>query len=83
MSGINLIQSGKVQIWWKDGGNWYDLSTAVTGSVAHTNAADGKTDTITKTILTADGETSRPDMLIAIVVQPGAAYIGPITATFA
>ena len=83
LSGINLIQSGKVQIWWKDGGNWYDLSTAVTGSVAHTNAADGKTDTITKTILTADGETSRPDMLIAIVVQPGAAYIGPITATFA
>lgn len=83
LSGINLIQSGKVQIWWKDGGNWYDLSTPVTGSVAHTNAADGKADTITKTILTADGETSRPDMLIAIVVQPGASYIGPITATFA
>lgn len=83
LEGINLIQSNKVQIWWKDGGNWYDLSTAVTGSVAHSNAADGKSDTITKTILTADGETSRTDMLIAIVVQPGAAYIGPITATFA
>lgn len=83
LSGINLIQSDKVQIWWKDGGNWYDLSTPVTGSVAHTNAADGKADTITKTILTADGETSRPDMLIAIVVQPSASYIGPITATFA
>lgn len=83
LSGINLIQSGKVQIWWKDGGNWYDLSTPVTGSVAHSNAADGKADTITKTILTADGETSRSDMLIAIVVQPGASYIGPITATFA
>lgn len=83
LEGINLIQSGKVQVWWKDGGNWYDLSTPVTGSVAHTNAADGKSDTITKTILTADGETSRPDMLIAIVVQPGASYIGPITATFA
>lgn len=83
LEAINLIQSGKVQVWWKDGGNWYDLSTAVTGSVAHSNAADGKSDTITKTILTADGETSRTDMLIAIVVQPGAAYIGPITATFA
>lgn len=83
LEGINLIQANKVQIWWKDGGNWYDLSTAVTGSVAHSNAADGKSDTITKTILTADGETSRTDMLIAIVVQPGAAYIGPITATFA
>lgn len=83
LEGINLIQSGKVQVWWKDGGNWYDLSTPVTGSVAHSNAADGKSDTITKTILTADGETSRTDMLIAIVVQPGAAYIGPITATFA
>lgn len=83
LEGINLIQSGKVQVWWKDGGNWYDLSTPVTGSVAHTNAGDGKSDTITKTILTADGETSRPDMLIAIVVQPGASYIGPITATFA
>ena len=76
--GDNLIQSGKVQVWWKDGGNWYDLSTAVAGSVAH---PDSKT--ITKTILTADGETSRTDMLIAIVVQPGAKYIGPITATFA
>jgi hypothetical protein len=83
LEGINLIQSGKVQVWWKDGGNWYDLSTPVTGSVAHTNAGDDKSDTITKTILTADGETSRPDMLIAIVVQPGAKYIGPITATFA
>ena len=76
--GDNLIQSGKVQVWWKDGGNWYDLSTAVAGSVAHSGS-----NTITKTILTADGETSRTDMLIAIVVQPGAKYIGPITATFA
>lgn len=78
LKGDNLIQNGKVQVWWKDGGNWYDLSTAVTGSVAHSGS-----NTITKTILTADGETSRTDMLIAIVVQPGAAYIGPITATFA
>lgn len=78
LKGDNLIQKGKVQVWWKDGGNWYDLSTAVTGSVAHSGS-----NTITKTILTADGETSRPDMLIAIVVQPGASYIGPITATFA
>lgn len=83
LEGINLIQSGKVQVWWKDGNNWYDLSTAVAGSVAHTNNTDGKSDTITKTILSADGETQRTDMLIAIVVQPGAAYIGPITATFA
>lgn len=83
LEGINLIQSGKVQIWWKDGGNWYDLSKAVTGSVAHSDKSAGSTDTITKTILTADGETSRTDMLIAIVVQPGASYIGPITATFA
>lgn len=83
LEGINLIQSGKVQVWWKDGGNWYDLSTAVTGSVAHSDKSAGSTDTITKTILTADGETSRTDMLIAIVVQPGASYIGPITATFA
>jgi Tfp pilus assembly major pilin PilA len=83
LEGINLIQSGKVQVWWKDGNNWYDLSTPVSGSVAHTNAADSKSDTIIKTILTSDGETSRTDMLIAIVVQPGAKYIGPITATFA
>ena len=76
--GDNLIQSGKVQVWWKDGNNWYDLSTAVSGSVAHSGS-----NTITKTIKTADGETSRTDMLIAIVVQPGAKYIGPITATFA
>ena len=78
IKGDNLIQSGKVQVWWKDGGNWYDLSTAVSGSVAHSS-----TNQITKTIKTADGETSRTDMLIAIVVQPGAKYIGPITATFA
>ena len=78
LKGTNLIQSGKVKVWWKDGGNWYDLSTPVTGSVAHSGSNQ-----ITKTILTADGETSRTDMLIAIVVQPGASYIGPITATFA
>ena len=83
LEGINLIQSGKVQIWWKDGNNWYDLSTAVSGSVAHSDKSAGSADTITKTIKTADGETSRTDMLIAIVVQPGASYIGPITATFA
>ena len=78
LKGTNLIQSGKVQVWWKDGGNWYNLSTPVAGSVAHSG-----TNTITKTIKTGDGETSRTDMLIAIVVQPGASAIEPITATFA
>lgn len=78
LKGTNLIQSGKVQVWWKDGGNWYNLSTPVAGSVAHSG-----NHTITKTIKTGDGETSRTDMLIAIVVQPGASAIEPITATFA
>lgn len=78
LKGDNLIQSGKVQVWWKDGGNWYNLSTVVAGSVAHSGS-----NTITKTIKTSAGENQRKDMLIAIVVQPGASYIGPITATFA
>ena len=75
--GDNLIQSGKVQVWWKDGNNWYNLSTPVAGSVAHSGS-----NTITKTIKTSAGENQRKDMLIAIVVQPGATAIGPITATF-
>lgn len=83
LSGINLIQSGKVQVWWKDGNNWYDLSKVVAGSVAHSDKSSGSADTITKTIKTSAGENQRKDMLIAIVVQPGASYIGPITATFA
>ena len=83
LSGINLIQSGKVKVWWKDGNNWYDLSTVVAGSVAHSDKSAGSADTITKTIKTSAGENQRKDMLIAIVVQPGASYIGPITATFA
>ena len=83
LSGINLIQSGKVQVWWKDGNNWYNLSTAVAGSVELSDKSSGSADTITKTIKTSAGENQRKDMLIAIVVQPGASYIGPITATFA
>lgn len=78
LKGTNLIQKGKVQVWWKDGNNWYDLSTVVSGSVAHSS-----TNQITKTILTADGENSRTDMTIAIVVQPGASAIGALTASFA
>lgn len=78
LKGTNLIQSGKVQVWWKDGNNWYDLSTAVSGSVAHSGSNQ-----IMKTIKTADGENSRTDMTIAIVVQPGASAIGALTATFA
>lgn len=74
----NLIQTGKVQVWWKDGNNWYDLSTAVAGSVIHSG-----TNTITKNILSSSGETPRPDMTIAIIVQPGATAIGAITASFA
>lgn len=78
LKGSNLIQKNKVQVWWKDGNNWYDLSTAVSGSVAHSGSNQ-----ITKTIKTADGENSRTDMTIAIVVQPGASAIGALTATFA
>lgn len=75
--GTNLIQSGKVQIWWKDGNNWYDLSTPVPGSVEHSGS-----NTITKIILTGAGESKRNDMTIAIVVKDTASAIGPITASF-
>lgn len=78
LKATNLIQSGKVQVWWKDGNNWYDLSKTVAGSVAHSG-----TNQITKTIKTSAGENQRKDMLIVIVVQPGASAIEPITATFA
>ena len=74
----NLIQSGKVQVWWKDGNSWYDLSTPKKGSVTHTGS-----NTIAKSILSSSGESQVKDMLIAIVVQPGATAIGPITATYA
>lgn len=78
ISANNLIQSGKVQVWWKDGNNWYNLSAPVAGSVTHSG-----TNTITKTIKSAEGESQRPDMTIAIIVQPGATAIGAITASFA
>ena len=78
--GDNLIQKNLVQIWWKDGNNWYDLSTPVAGSVEHSNTSTA--DTITKIILPEAGETKRGDMTIAIVLQPGATPIGQITASF-
>lgn len=73
----NLIQKNKVQVWWKDGNNWYDLSTHVKGNVEHSG-----TNTITKFILPENGETKRGDMTIAIVLQPGASAVGQITASF-
>ena len=78
--GDNLIQKNLVQIWWKDGNNWYDLSTPVAGSVEHSNTSTA--DTITKIILPEAGETKRGDMTIAIVLQPGATPIGQINASF-
>lgn len=80
LSASNLIQKDKVQIWWKDGNNWYDLSTPVAGSVEHSNTST--TDTVTKIILPEAGETKRGDMTIAIVLQPGASAIGQINASF-
>lgn len=73
----NLIQKDKVQVWWKDGNNWYDLSTHVKGNVEHSG-----TNTITKFILPEAGETKRGDMTIAIVMNKGANPIGQITASF-
>lgn len=78
--GYNLIQKNLVQIWWKDGDNWYDLSTPVAGNVEHSNTSSS--DTITKIILPEAGETKRGDMTIAIVLQPTALPIGQITASF-
>ena len=77
LQGTNLIQSGKVQVFWKDGNVWYDLSTPITGSVIHSGSS-----TITKNILVENDEHSTTDMIIAIIVQPGAKPIGQITATY-
>ena len=76
LSGLNLIQSDKVQVWWKDGDNWYDLSTPVEGYVEHSG------NTITKKIHVENDESSTKDMIIAIVIKPTAKPISPITATF-
>lgn len=77
LQGTNLIQKGKVKVWWKDGDNWYDLSTEVADSVIHSGNS-----TITKNILVENDEHSTKDMIIAIIVQPGAKPIGQITATY-
>lgn len=80
LSATNLIQTGKVTVYWYDAATsaWYNLSTAVAGSVAHSS-----TNTITKTIKTADGETSTNEIIIAIILQPDAAAIDDLSISFA
>lgn len=80
LTASNLIQSGKVTVYWYDAATsaWYNLSTAVAGSVAHSS-----TNTITKTIKTADGETSTNEIIIAIIMQSTAAAIDDLSISFA
>lgn len=78
LSGTSIVQSKKVQVWWKAGDIWYDLSTPVAGKVEHPDS-----NTIIKKIDTGASEPQLTDMVIAIVIQPGASAIGAITATFA
>ena len=80
LSATNLIQSGKVTVYWYDAATsaWYNLSTAVAGSVTHSS-----TNKITKTIKTADGETSTNEIIIAIIMQSTAAAIDDLSISFA
>lgn len=80
LSATNLIQTGKVTVYWYDAATsaWYNLSTAVAGSVAHSS-----TNKITKTIKTIDGETSTNEIIIAIIMQSDAAAIDDLSISFA
>ena len=80
LTASNLIQSDKVTVYWYDAATsaWYNLSTAVAGSVAHSS-----TNKITKTIKTADGETSTNEIIIAIIMQSTAAAIDDLSISFA
>lgn len=80
LQATNLIQSGKVTVYWYDAATaaWYNLSTAVAGSVTHSS-----TNKITKTIKTADGETSTNEIIIAIIMQSTASAIDDLSISFA